>query len=314
MKIFTGTSNPTAVKIGSQDASAVYRGSERVWPEYLDIVGLEYLVIGGGGTGGTADGYRGGGGGAGGYRTNVVGDVSGGNSPAEEPYPTIPAGTSLRVLVGLGGASGGDFDAESGNSSLFDADGVIKTIESLYGGAGANTSVQGRAGGSSGGAFSYFPCATTPGTAGQGHAGGGENVSNYGSAGGGGAGSAGADGGVSGDLNAGGKGGDPLVSSIDGLNKARAGGGGGAGTTAGGIGSGGAGDGTTGSGKEEKCIAEPNSGSGGGGANTIAGAGGSGVVIVRYPGPQSADGGEVTTHDGYTVHTFNEDGIFEARK
>ena len=303
MKIFTGTSNPTAVKIGSQDASAVYRGSEQVWPRYRDIVGLEYLVIGGGGSGGTGDGYRGGGGGAGGYRTNVVGDTSGGNSPAEGAYPTIPVNTSLRVIVGLGGVPNGTFDAVSGNSSLFDADGVIQTISALYGGAGGNNGTGPVVGGSSGGAFCYYTCPTAEGTTGQGHAGGGENVGNYGAAGGGGAGSAGA----TGSGSDGGNGGQGLVSSIDGLNKSRAGGGGGGFTTGGGFGNSGSGYGSGGNG----YAAEANTGSGGGGSNTNAGAGGSGVVIVRYLGEQMADGGEVTTHDGYTVHTFNADGIFE---
>ena len=277
-----------------------------------EITGLEYLVIGGGGAGGTGDGYRGGGGGAGGYRTNVPGDTSGGNSPAEDPYPTIPIGTQLSVVVGEGGYATDKFLVSSATHSDFDGGNVIKQIRSLRGGRGGNNGTQGQDGGSAGGAFAYYGCPTTQGTAGQGFEGGGENKGNYGAAGGGGAGSQGTNGGLSTEVNAGGNGGSALTSSIDGLNKARAGGGGGGGTTGGGIGPGGAGDGSTTVGNTDpQHWGDPNTGSGGGGANSWAGSGGSGVVIVRYPGDQAANGGDITAYNGYTVHTFNNSGTFE---
>jgi hypothetical protein len=55
---------------------------------------VEYLVIAGGGGGSLRAAAQGaaGGGGAGGYRTNVPGATSGGNSVAELPMPLI-AGT-----------------------------------------------------------------------------------------------------------------------------------------------------------------------------------------------------------------------------
>ena len=55
--------------------------------------------------------------------------------------------------------------------------------------------------------------------------------------------------------------------------------------------------------------AMPNTGGGGGGARGgESGAGGSGVVIVRYEGPQKALGGEIFTHNGYTIHVFSNVG------
>lgn len=269
-----------------------------------EITGLEYLVIGGGGSGGTSDGARGGGGGSGGYRTNVIGDTTGGNSTGpEDPYPTVPIGTRLRVTVGLGGVPSGTFGAANGNSSLLDADGAIKKIESLYGGAGGNNGTNPVTGGSGGGAFSFYACSTASGTPGQGWAGGKQNAGNYGASGGGGA----AGPGETGNGNDGGNGGPGIVSSIDGLNKSRAGGGGGGFTSGGGLGNSGSGNGSSGDGNP----AQANTGSGGGGSNTSAGAGGSGVVIVRYPGDQAADGGDITSYNGYTVHTFNSSGTFE---
>ena len=59
----------------------------------------------------------------------------------------------------------------------------------------------------------------------------------------------------------------------------------------------------------------PNTGGGGGGGsgnNTTPNApdGGSGIVIVRYPGPQKAIGGVVTSVGGDTIHTFTTSGNF----
>ncbi len=42
----------------------------------------------------------------------------------------------------------------------------------------------------------------------------------------------------------------------------------------------------------------------------VAGNGGSGVVIIRYPGPQLATGGTITSVGGYTIHTFMSSGNF----
>jgi hypothetical protein len=60
-------------------------------------------------------------------------------------------------------------------------------------------------------------------------------------------------------------------------------------------------------------FAAPNSGGGGGGGShqtTFGGAGGSGVVVIKYPGPQRAMGGVVTTVGTSTVHTFYKTDVF----
>ena len=49
---------------------------------------------------------------------------------------------------------------------------------------------------------------------------------------------------------------------------------------------------------------------GGGQTSTTGGAGGSGIVVVRYPGPQQATGGAITSVNGYTIHTFTVTGTF----
>jgi hypothetical protein len=60
-------------------------------------------------------------------------------------------------------------------------------------------------------------------------------------------------------------------------------------------------------------FAAPNSGGGGGGGShqtTFGGAGGSGIVVIKYPGPQKAVGGVVTTVGTSTIHTFYNSGVF----
>lgn len=58
-------------------------------------------------------------------------------------------------------------------------------------------------------------------------------------------------------------------------------------------------------------VANTTPGSGGAGSTALPGTDGQpGVVIIRYPGPQRATGGNVTTAGGYTIHTFTSDGTF----
>jgi hypothetical protein len=59
---------------------------------------IEYLVIAGGGSGGN---FAGGGGGAGGYRSSVIGALSGANSSAE-PVLTLTPLTNYSVTIGGG--------------------------------------------------------------------------------------------------------------------------------------------------------------------------------------------------------------------
>ena len=233
---------------------------------------IEHLVIAGGGGGG-----YGGGGGAGGYRSNVAGEISGGNTSGGAAVP-VSKGTSVGVLVGAGGNGGASLNGSNGAQSIFGA------IISEGGGGGGREPNNGSTGGSGGGGA--FTSSTTgsgsrrsggAGTSGQGFAGGyGEyNGTPVGGGGGGGAGAVGNN--YGGPAN----GGAGVYSSITGTYTPRGGGGGGVyrSVTApvGGLGGGGNGAllGSTGG------SGTANTGGGGGGGST-GGNGGSGVVIVRY--------------------------------
>ncbi len=230
---------------------------------------FEYLVIAGGGSGGCG---AGGGGGAGGYRSNVVGQLSGANSSAEASLlvgTNIILGTNYTVTIGAGGAARSGADAPG----FVGVDSTFSTITSSGGGRGAGFSGPGGAGGSGGGSSVNATGGT--GTANQGLAGEGSAAQG---GGGGGAAEAGATDGA-------GFGGDGLSSNITGTAVFRAGGGGGvtgAGTSGG---DGGGGNCTQISGPNYLgSDGTVNTGSGGGGSNggLSTGAGGSGVVILRY--------------------------------
>ena len=232
---------------------------------------VEYLVIGGGGSGGNA--YRlpenrgGGGGGAGGYRTGYLG---------------VTGSTAYSITVGDGGAARPNItEPPYTNPGLAGEDSVFSTITAAGGGGGGS----GQGGtylmdGGSGGGGAHHDASGGAATAGQGNAGGGgtEGGGNFGAGGGGGAGAAGATSSGSGVSGAGGNG---LASSITGVSVTRAGGGGGGGVggTDGAAGSGGA----TAGDSSAAATANTGSGSGGtGGASGGVGAGGSGIVIIRY--------------------------------
>jgi fibronectin type 3 domain-containing protein len=213
---------------------------------------VDFLVIGGGGSGGHGHSAAyGGSGGAGGYRTSA--GTSGGGASAESKI-TLTSGTSYTVTVGAGGPAPTTSGGVRGSSG---ANSVFASITSTGGGAGSGTNSGATAlSGGSGGGGSY---ATNPsgasGTSGQGYAGG--NYNTGGQAGlGGGAGSAAT-------LTTPGAG---VASSITGASVTRAAGGSGAGATA----------------------PSANTGSGGSGgrpvasAGPVAASGGSGIVIVRY--------------------------------
>ena len=241
----------------------------------------EYLIIGGGGSGGIGDGGNdcgGGGAGAGGYICSVSGESSGGGCSTAPTYTasatsfsvTIGAGGGARVGTGLIGYNGGD-------SSVFG-------ITAYGGGGGSNRGGPAGSGGSGGGGS----CTANngSGTSCQGYrGGGGTSTPAGGTYGGGGA------GGYANYVPSGGvgtPGGSGVNSSITGSSIGRAGGGGGGGgQSSGGSAShgGGAGGnsprGTGGNGTA-------NTGGGGGGAggyadgNTTSGSGGSGIVVIRY--------------------------------
>ena len=269
----------------------------------------EYLVIGGGGSGGI---QVGGGGGAGGYRTNVVGATSGRGSAAEAALSLVPG--TYTVTIGAGGVGGyttaTSSSSPSGNNrGVIGNNSVFSTITSLGGGGGSGYSGLtatngGSGGGADGGGVSNFGA----GTAAQGFAGGTGTSTAWAGGGGGGAGAVGGNSSAS----VGGVGGAGLSSSITGTAVTRGGGGGGCSDnasssgSAGGAGGGGAGQGTSGS---------VNTGGGGGGVRDAQtnGSGGSGVVIIRYLTADATDltftvgaglTSATTTSGSYTVRTF----------
>ena len=242
---------------------------------------FEYLVIAGGG-GGSAGGSRGGGAGAGGYRTNVVGQLSGGGSASEATLTLGVAAYTITVGAGGAGASTDDADGIQGSDSSIGSANII----SLGGGKAAiGGGVSGGSG--SGASGSVYSLVGGSGTAGQGSAGGNATVVNpYAGGGGGGAGSVG----VSYSGSQSGAGGAGQSSSITGTSLIRAGGGGGAATSQGAVrGLGGIGGGGNGAAVGSLATSgTANTGSGGGSSENSnpppvpAGSGGSGIVIVRY--------------------------------
>lgn len=220
---------------------------------------VDYLVVGGGGAGGSHTDAGLGGGGAGGVLAGSVA-VTG----------------SVTVTVGAGGAAASQSDGGDGGNSVFGL------ISANGGGGGAGpTPGNGRPGGSGGGASNWRASygGAGSGTAGQGNAGGNSNSTTGRGGGGGGAGSAGGDG----TGNVGGNGGNGVSSSITGTAVVYAGGGGGGDDDTVALGgSGGGGNGATPT--VAATSGAPNTGGGGGGGYTSSGGnGGSGIVIIRYP-------------------------------
>jgi hypothetical protein len=291
---------------------------------------VEVLVVAGGGGGGMD---MGGGGGGGGVIYN--------------PSYAVTQGTAITVTVGNGGTGapaagtsgqpGGHqytVSATQGGNSVF---GSITATGGGYGGSSyfgyLPNNGYGGSGGSGGGASGYSDTSTGragAGTSGQGFNGGGSSGQYY-SGGGGGAGGPGTSGPNTPNGGPGilyptmspyyfGGGGGGAGYSINGGNGGIGGGGGGAvGITSGGAGlnngSAGGGGSTNSQTNTPGGDAGANTGGGGGGgshynANNRGGNGGSGIVIVRYPGPQKATGGTVSTVAGYTIHTFTSSGTF----
>ena len=244
---------------------------------------VEYLLIGGGGAGGSTvtgdDGVDGtGGGGAGGL-------VEGTISLANQSY-------AISVGAGGSGATRGVVRGQNGGNT------TLSTFTALGGGGGGGYGLTGSTGGSGGGGGGRSSTAGGSATSGQGFAGGNAQSGNTtGQAAGGGGGGAGAAG-QSGDaLENGGDGGIGKTSTITGQSFYYAGGGGGNASR-------------TGTG----CAGTDGLGGGGGGVGDFGagGNGGSGIVVVRYKGASAGTGGTVTagagTAAGYTLHTFTSTG------
>jgi fibronectin-binding autotransporter adhesin len=141
---------------------------------------VDFLVLAGGGSGGSKElngyGMSGGGGGAGGLRTSY-GSTSGGGASAEDPMKLV-SGTTYTVTVGAGGAGGYSSNAPGADSSII---GGSVSLTSLGGGAGRGkwsgqpTSELdgGSGGGADNGSCTYGMCnsvrAGGSGTTGQGY-------------------------------------------------------------------------------------------------------------------------------------------------
>jgi len=250
---------------------------------------VEYLIVGGGGAGAVRDG---GAGGAGGLLSGII-TVS----PQNYSIVVGEGGVGVQSAIQIEGNNGQ-------NSSAFG-------LTAIGGGGGGRYTQQGRTGGSGGGNGGNTSGLANGGlgTSEQGNNGGKATVGQFTGAGGGGAGGPGEDV-VTNEIGS--NGGPGLPSNISGTLQFYAGGGGGSGTTLAGLGGSGiGGNGTTGAGIAGS--GQPNTGSGGGSArssNGTGGSGGSGIVIIRYPGPQRATGGTVTTVGNDIVHTFTGNGTF----
>ena len=310
LKIDGVTSNTNIAK-GGEGVTILYSGTTRGWipvsavnegtTALVSQFSLDFLVIAGGGSGGTGDADRRAGGGAGGYRTSTQ---------------TVKQGTIITVTVGDGGSV-----RTNGSDSSISGSGLT-TITSAGGGAGGAQASVGNNGGSGGGGAGSTS-GTLPGTqaAGgsgntpstspsQGNNGGfGEHIGGLYAQGGGGGGS----GGVGKDANYtaadAANGGAGTASSITGSSVTRAGGGGGnasPGTTN----QNGTGAGGGGNGGNPGTAGTANTG-GGGGSNA---AGGKGVVIlsiatIHYTGTSSGSP-TVTTSGSNTILQFNGSGTY----
>ncbi len=283
---------------------------------------LDYLIIGGGGSGRVTlniSNAAGGGGGAGGYVTSLTNELNGGGFPAQPPL-YVYEGLFLTVTVGAGGAAGvqGDVGTNGSNSALFQ-----NLLGNLPRGVGGGFGIGAAGTSAKNGGGSVSTTVAGPG----GDATGGENGMYAGGAGfysataslraaGGGAGAGAV--GSAGASGVGGNGGAGRASSITGTSVTRAGGGGGSRpTTATGQGAGGSGGGGAAAYNATATSGTVNTGSGGGGASSngttqFSGAGGSGIVILRhstiYPQATTTGSPTITTSGGFRIYEFTGSG------
>tara|TARA_Y100001937_G_scaffold111635_1_gene158449 strand:+ start:164 stop:1864 length:1701 start_codon:yes stop_codon:yes gene_type:complete len=304
---FQGNTSPKPVyDVAGQSIKIVYSGSTQGWIPVRDddvtletpqTVSAEYLVVAGGGSGGTGDAA---GAGAGGFLTNFGGTAIELNKTS---VYTVTVGGGGAGVTGSPKTHGND----GSNSSLSGTG--ITTITSIGGGGGGSSvgppNSTGNDGGSGGGAGTNGTAGS--GTTGQGNDGGSNS---NGGAGGGGAGEAG-------DTDGESQGGDGLSNSITGSAVFYAGGGGGSNGSVPNA-AGGDGGGTTGVVNPNSSSSSPaNTGGGSGGANDQpSGNGGSGVVILRvltsdFTGTTSGSP-TVTTDGSHKVIKFTASGSYTA--
>jgi len=291
---------------GSASCQEYYNGTD--WKRINNIalpILIDYLIVGGGGSGGSIWGsaQNSGGGGAGGLRTSF-GSTSGGGASAESQIQ-LSAGT-YTITIGAGGVPSPPSPSGLGrgnNGNLTSLAYSSTTVLSVSGGGRGEGQQQSShyvapgSGGSGGGAGC---CVGTigSGTANEGFDGG----SRDGSLGGGGGGASAA--GVSGSSGA--QGGNGLAVSITGSSVTYAGGGGGGGQSIGSTGgTGGGGD--AGNGSAGDATASTGGGGGGskGGGNGGSGAGG--VFVLRIPTFQYSG----TTTGSPTITTDGTDTILK---
>ena len=276
-------------------------------PRNFNLTAVEVLVVAGGGGGGASIA---GGGGAGGLIYSSI--------------HTITPGSAITATVGDGGVGGVDQNIGNGivANNTNGGNSVFGSLIAIGGGKGGpEYNGNGFSGGSGGGGSRSSGTGNTiyiggTSTTSQGNSGG--TGSNTGGGDGLGSGGGGGGAGSVGGNAAGGTGGSGvsgLSYSISGTSVTYAAGGGG-GAYNGTGGSGGSsigGNGANGSGSiAGSGVNGTGSGGGAGGYPSYrsGAAGGSGIIIVRYPGPQKAIGGTVTSVGGYTIHTFTTSGNF----
>ena len=243
---------------------------------------VSYMVVAGGGAGGTC---RSGGGGAGGFREGRTPQCSSYTaSPLNAPAGLPVSAQAYPITVGAGGTSPGNRTHHGGCGSASS----FSTISSAGGGGGQSDGTPGspgKNGGSAGGGSNSGNGGsgnTPPVSPPQGNDGG---PSTGGSGGGGGGGATAA--GTSGN-NPAGTGGAGATTSINATPTAFAGGGGGGSSGSGAPGGTGGGGGGQGGGNPTAAGTAGTANTGGGGGGTSepgsggGGAGGSGIVIIRY--------------------------------
>ena len=323
-----GASNDVLINYERGGVSMVYVDATQGWIAYnatnetatalksLPPLTVDYLVVAGGGAGGTDAGA---GGGAGGLRTSY-GSTSGGGASAESSL-SLTVATDYTVSVGPGGSG------VSGNDTVLGGSGTnstFSTITSTGGGGGAGDAVNnGGTGGSGGGAGAAGGNGGAP-TANQGFAGGNSAARTGGPSSGGGGGGAGEAGTNWNNNSIGGRGGAGIsVGIISSANATSASvghivssevyfaGGGSAGVYQASLqtpGNGGGGSGASAQGATGGA-GLPNTGGGGGGGSSYTGtggSGGSGVVILRYPDTYTIS--ETTSQTVLTFNTYTEGG------
>ena len=288
----------------------VYVDATQGWVTYsVSVTALNltytasYLLVAGGGSGGSPvlNGYSGGGGGAGGVLSGST---------------IFNLSNIYTIIVGAGGVA----PAPAGGTGTTGTNGVNTTFNSLTsigGGGGGEAGTAGSGGSGGGGGGGGVGQAAGSGTGGQGNAGGiGQSGGTSIGGGGGGAGAIGNAGGSNGN------GGTGTVSTITGTSITYAGGGAGAaytGTIAGAGGSGGGGGGGTPI-LPAGIAGTANLGGGGGGGSAVVssygGNGGSGVVILSVPTANysgtTTGSPTITTSGINTIIKFTTSGSYTA--